>query len=302
MPIWIATVPASLFDSVVLLTGADGFTGRYLHRALEEAGARVVVLDVDLRDRDALNAFFEPLAIDYVVHLAAISFVPHGSDLDVYAVNLFGTQNLLEALSQTQKTLKKVILASTSNVYGNVLEMPITEALCPAPTNHYAISKLGMEHIGALYRDRFGVIVTRPFNYTGAGQADHFLIPKIVSHFIRKEPIIELGNIDVSRDFSDVRWIVEAYVGLLASECYSGVFNLASGTPRTIRSVIASLESLSGHAVQIVQNPAFIRSGEITVLCGSSQKLYDLIPMLPQPIPFEQTLEWMLNASQSMKG
>lgn len=299
MPIWNVTVPASLSNTTVLLTGADGFTGRYLQPALEEVGARVVALNADLRDRDAIINELESLTIDYVIHLAAISFIPHGSDLDVYAINVFGTQNLLEALSQTQTSVKKVILASTSNVYGNAAEIPISEMLCPAPTNHYALSKLSMEHISVLYADRFGIIITRPFNYTGVGQAEHFLIPKIVDHFARKAPILELGNIDVSRDFSDVRWIVGAYVALLTSEITEGTFNLASGTHRTLRSVIDSLASISGHILEIKQNPAFIRSGEIEILCGSVQKLYDLIPMLPRPIALDETLSWMLHAAQS---
>lgn len=292
-------MPASLSNTTVLLTGADGFTGRYVQAALVKEGAQMVTLHADLRDPAALIEELSFLRIDYVIHLAAISFIPDGSDLDVYAINLFGTQNLLEALSQTQKSVKKVILASTSNVYGNAVEIPISEMLCPAPTNHYALSKLSMEHISALYADRFGIIITRPFNYTGVGQGQHFLIPKIIDHFARKVPILELGNIDVSRDFSDVRWIVGAYVALLTSEITEGTFNLASGTHRTLRSIIDSLESISGHTLEIKQNPAFIRSGEIEVLCGSVQKLYALIPMLPRPIALDETLSWMLHAAQS---
>ena len=93
-------MPASLSNTTVLLTGADGFTGRYLQPALEEVGARVVALNADLRDGDSIINEVESLTIDYVIHLAAMSFVPHGSDLDVYAMNVFGTQNLLEVLAR----------------------------------------------------------------------------------------------------------------------------------------------------------------------------------------------------------
>lgn len=287
-------MPASLSDRIALLTGADGFTGRYLEQALQKAGIRVVALKADLRDAHALTEELRPLRIDYVIHLAAITFVPHGSDLEVYAVNLFGTQNLLEALVQTQSSVRKVILASTSNVYGNTDRIPIDESLCPAPTNHYAISKLGMEHIAALYADRLEMVITRPFNYTGAGQAEHFLIPKIVSHFARKAPFIELGNIDVERDFSDVRWVAEAYVRMLDNSFAPGVYNLASGTSVSIRTLIGELSRCSGHTLEVRQNPAFMRSGEIAVLRGSCKKLYEAIPSLPLPIPMETTLSWML--------
>jgi nucleoside-diphosphate-sugar epimerase len=195
---------------------------------------------------------------------------------------------------QTQSLVRKVILASTSNVYGNAERIPIDESLCPAPTNHYAISKLGMEHIAALYADRLDILITRPFNYTGAGQGEHFLIPKIVSHFARKAPFIELGNIDVERDFSDVRWVAQAYVHLLASPVTQGIFNLASGTSVTIRHLIDTLGRLSGHTLSIRQNPEFIRSGEISVLRGSREKLCAALPSLPPPIPVGETLAWML--------
>ena len=287
-------MPASLSDSTVLLTGSDGFTGRYLEQALQKAGARVVALNADLREAQALVEELRPLRLDYVVHLAAITFVPHGSDLDVYAVNLFGTQNLLDAVVQTQPSVRKVILASTSNVYGNTDRIPIDESLCPAPTNHYAISKLGMEHIAALYADRLKILITRPFNYTGVGQAEHFLIPKIVSHFARKSPFIELGNIDVERDFSDVRWVAEVYVRMLESAIAPGAYNLASGSSMSIRTLIEELSRQSGHTLEIRQNPAFMRSGEIAVLRGSCKKLYEAIPSLPLPMPMETTLIWML--------
>lgn len=287
-------MPASLSDATVLLTGSDGFTGRYLERLLKDAGAVIVPLKADLRDAQALVEELRPLRLDYVVHLAAITFVPHGSDLEVYAVNLFGTQNLLEAVVQTQSSVRKVILAGTSNVYGNADRIPIDESLCPAPTNHYAISKLGMEHIAALYADRLNILITRPFNYTGAGQAEHFLIPKIVSHFAHKAPFIELGNIDVERDFSDVRWVAEVYLRMLESAIAPGVYNLASGTSVSIRTLIEELSRQSGHTLEIRQNPAFMRSGEIAMLRGSCKKLYEAIPSLPLPIPMEQTLSWML--------
>lgn len=300
MPIWIVTVPVSLSDASVLLSGSDGFTGIHLRRRLEEAGARVIPLIADLRDKAAVAAELAGSGpIDYAVHLAAISFVPHGSDIDVYAVNLFGTENLLQALIGSGNRVKKVILAGSANIYGNASTVRIDERQCPAPINHYGISKLAMEHMASQYRDRLPIVIVRPFNYTGRGQADHFLIPKIVSHFIRKSPSIELGNIDVSRDFSDVRWIAEAYCSLLSSPLADGVYNLCSGRAIPLRTIIASLESLSGHTMQIRQNPAFVRSGEIAVLEGDNTRLFTALPELIRPIPFEETLAWMMEGTQA---
>lgn len=285
---------ASLSNATVLITGADGFTGVYLRKRLEKAGVFVVALNADLRDKGAIVSQLQARTIDYVVHLAAISFVPNGSDLDVYAVNLFGTQNLLEALSETQKSLKKVIVASSANVYGRKQISHLDESECPEPVNHYGISKLAMEHMAVQFRDRFPVLITRPFNYTGIGQAEHFLVPKMVSSFIRRSESIELGNIDIARDFSDVRWIVEAYYELLRSPIHEGVFNLCSAHAVSLRSILETLESLSAHTLRIETNPAFVRANEIAVLHGDNEKLFAALPDLMKPISIEETLLWML--------
>ncbi len=283
----------SLFNTTVLVTGADGFTGRYVRAELSSRGAVVYPLRADLRDLTALKDELSGKTIDYVIHLAAISFVPHGTDMDVYAINLFGTQNLLEALRHTSPSLKKVILASSANIYGNATLSSIDETLCPAPVNHYGISKLAMEHMAMQFKNDFDLMIARPFNYTGVGQADHFLIPKIVSHFTKKASTIELGNIDVARDFSDVRWIAQAYGDLLVGPAQTETVNLCSAQAYTIREIIRMLERITEHTVEIIQNPAFMRAGEISYLRGNSDKLHTLAPTLPPPVSMYETLKWM---------
>lgn len=137
----------------------------------------------------------------------------HADARAFYDVNLFGTLNLLEALTALPELPRKVLIASSANIYGTPGIEVIDESVCAAPVNHYACSKLAMEHMVRTWFDRFPIVMTRPFNYTGVGQDEKFLIPKIVSHFKRRAPKIELGNLDVSRDFSDVRDVAAAYMG-----------------------------------------------------------------------------------------
>ncbi|OZB74081.1 MAG: epimerase, partial [Halothiobacillus sp. 14-55-98] len=201
--------------NTALVTGASGFTGRYMISALKMRGYWVVgfggldcgadlCLSVDLTDAEAVRMAVHQVQPSHVVHLAGIAFVGHGKPDDFYQVNLFGTLNLLSALVELPKP-PRVLIASSANIYGTPNIEVIDESVCPAPVNHYATSKLAMEHMVHTYFDRCSIVIARPFNYTGVGQTEQFLIPKIVGHFKRKAPVIELGNLDVSRDFSDVR-------------------------------------------------------------------------------------------------
>lgn len=292
---------------LVLITGIRGFTGAYLAEELRQAGYRVVGLVqdetaradeyiCDLLDRDRLFQIVAELKPDFVVHLAAISFVAHGDVNEIYRVNLLGALNLLEGLAAGNVQPKKVLLASSANVYGNIEAVALDESLCPAPENHYAVSKLAMENAARLWFDRLPIIITRPFNYSGVGQAEHFLLPKIVSHFRRGARQIELGNIDVARDFSDVRVVASIYRRLLESEAVGQVFNVCSGVAHTLAGVLDMMASIAGYVIQIRVNPAFVRANEVKRLIGSDAKLRQVIEM-PDVIPLEETLRWMYGQS-----
>jgi len=230
-----------------------------------------------------------------VVHLAAISFVGHADDTAFYGVNVVGTINLLSALAALPIAPAKVLLASSANVFGNCDASPITEDQPPAPVNHYAMSKLAMEHMARTYLDRLPVVFTRPFNYTGPGQALNFLIPKLVSHFARRAPAIELGNLHVEREFNDVRMVCDAYLGLLAHGVAGEVYNVCSGKPYTLQTVLDELTNITGHELDVRVNPAFVRASEVHRLCGDPAKLLACVGPLRQPV-LRETLQTMLQA------
>lgn len=290
----------------VLLTGARGFTGKYMRAELEAAGYTVIgaivgavsgshEITLDITSPDNCRRVMERVRPDYLVHLAAISFVQHADAEAFYRVNVIGTLNLLQAMADAGLSPRRVLVASSANVYGNATSGVITEAEPPQPVNHYATSKVAMEYMVRTWGERLPIVVTRPFNYTGVGQEPHFLVPKIVSHFVRNAPLIELGNLDVERDFSDVRTVVRAYRGLLENECAGEVVNICSGRPYSLRDILSIMESIAGYEIDVRVNPAFVRKSEVKTLVGSPDKLQSLVGDFGI-IPLEDTLRWMATA------
>jgi nucleoside-diphosphate-sugar epimerase len=278
----------------ILLTGASGFTGRHFIQQAESAGHTVVSLEADLTDLQSVLAGVKRQQFDAVVHLAAISFVGHADDAAFYAVNVVGTTHLLSALSELLAKPGCVLIASSANVYGNCERSPIAESQPPAPVNHYAMSKWAMETMAKTYTDRLPMLITRPFNYTGLGQSPDFLIPKLVKHFKARSPVIELGNLHVEREFNDVRMVCDAYLRLLTVGQTAETYNICSGRPFTLQSVIELLIELTGHEPDIQVNPKFVRQNEVVRLCGDPGKLWDVTGDPPN-YPLRETLAWMLD-------
>lgn len=296
-----------------LITGLKGFTGNYLAQELTSAGYHVFgtvhgepaldegIYSLDLCDRSALMQVVEEVRPDVVAHLAAISFVAHGDAEAIYRVNILGTRNLLESVDKFPHKPRAVLLASSANIYGNTNTEVISESEPALPANDYAVSKLAMEHMARLWMDKLPIIITRPFNYTGVGQSENFLLPKIVSHFQRRADHIELGNLDVARDFSDVRTVVKAYARLLQLAPAGQTFNICSGKVYTLREIIGIVEQLAGYPIDVRVNPGFVRTNEIRKLMGNPGKLQECIGSLAD-IPLRNTLAWMLASDYSEGG
>ena len=297
--------------SRVLITGVDGFTGRHLTTVLAGQGHEVIGIShrpvthpveglaqshvCDLTDAQGLKDIVALSRPDKVAHLAAIAFVSHGVVEDIYRTNIVGTRNLLEAVSAVGG-VDAVLLASSANIYGNRVSGAINEDVAPDPVNDYAVSKVAMEYVAQLYREKLPIIIARPFNYTGVGQSINFVIPKIIDHVRRKAAQIELGNLDVARDFSDVRDVMMAYGVLLSRpEAVGQVFNICSGEAQSLRDVIEMVKDISGHDFDVTVNPAFVRQNEVKMLWGDRARIEALSGQSPQ-YALRDTLAWMLEA------
>ena len=294
------------------ITGIEGFTGRYLSSELRSAGYEVTgtqmpraeanITDAylcDLCDRNATKGVLAQARPDVVVHLAGIAYVGHGDVDAIYRANVVGTRNLLEAISTCGHAPRVVLLASSSNIYGNATTGIFDESTPPAPANDYAVSKLAMEFMAKLWSDKLPITIVRPFNYTGVGQSTQFLLPKIVEHFKARAPVLELGNLDVVRDFSDVREVVSCYRRLLQigqeAMVRGEAFNICSGVGHSLHEVIGMMHAISGHSLKVIVNPALIRSNEVHKLIGTRAKLEATIGLV-KPISIQETLQWMLQA------
>jgi GDP-6-deoxy-D-talose 4-dehydrogenase len=276
----------------VFITGINGFTGKYLSEYFDSRGYVVYgitnfnessnanIYRCDLLEKEKLANLIEKIQPSIVIHLAAISFVGHPDISEMYNVNVIGTQNLLEAIKQKGlKTIKKVILASSATVYGNQPHTELSEQFCPNPINHYGISKLAMEQVAKMYFNEIPIIITRPFNYTAPEQNINFVIPKIAYAFKNKLESLDLGNIEVFREYNSIHLISECYYLLAESNFSSETVNLCSGKTFSLKEVIAICSELSNHKLVININQSLVRTNEIIRLSGSSKKLNSMIQL-----------------------
>lgn len=288
----------------VLITGIEGFTGNYLEKYLLsknfdvygttiESPTKPTHFKCDITNIDEVQVVLSRLIPDFIINLAAISFVA-ANPMKMYEVNVFGALNILDSLIKLKQTPKKIILASSAAVYGNC-SGSLSESNITSPVNHYGNSKLAMENMAKNYFDKLNILIVRPFNYTGIGQENHFLIPKIVSHFRAKKKTIELGNTHVFREYNNVNDVVEAYAKLMTSDINAEVFNLCSGKSYSISQIMSNLVEMSKHNIEVKTNPKFVRKNEIIDLKGDPTKLFRFLGITDFSYSINDTLYSMLN-------
>jgi GDP-4-dehydro-6-deoxy-D-mannose reductase len=293
----------------ILLSGYSGFVGSYLSSL-----PNVVLLKdklgnrVDINDKQAIKTAIDQLSFDAVIHLAAQSFVPLSFEdpSKTFQTNFFGTLNFLEALSEANFK-GRFLYVGSSDCYGPVNEkdLPIKEILPLNPQNPYSASKTAAE---ALCLDLsktapFEIIATRPFNHIGAGQDERFAVSNFAKQVIEvklgiKKPLIEVGDLKVSRDFLDVQDVIDAYLLILKHGRNGQVYNICSSVERTLESVLDELLLLKNIKAEIGVINGRLRGKEQARVCGSFEKLNKDTSWYPQ-IPFETTLNSILDYWES---
>ncbi len=298
----------------LLVTGLDGFVGgtvRHLVSNPSLSGRFELVMPsnvLELRDRKSLVTAIAETRPDCVLHLAGQSFVPASvkDPLATYEVNFLGTLNLLDSLKDCGFS-GRFLYVSSGDVYGWMPpeDLPVTEKHPVQPRNPYAVSKAAAELLcvqWTLAHD-FDIVIARPFNHIGAGQAEWFVISDFAKQVIevklgRRAPEIRVGSIDVTRDFTDVRDVVHAYMLLLEVGQSGEIYNVCSGREQTIRSMLDGLLKISAIDCRIIEEAARKRPKEQTRMRGSYAKLQEQVGWQPT-ISTTQSLGEVLNFWES---
>jgi GDP-4-dehydro-6-deoxy-D-mannose reductase len=306
----------------VLITGITGFVGSHLAEFALAQGAevwgssrwrskteniehlrdRLHLVECDLRDLSSVQHLVEQAAPDYIVHLAAQSFVASSwhAPAETLYTNSVSQVNLLEAIRPQRSSAPRFLAIGSSEEYGQVFpdELPIKESNPLRPLSPYAVSKVTQDLMGYQYFQsyRLPIVRTRAFNHEGPRRGDVF----VTSNFARqiaeieagkRAPVIQVGNLKASRDYTDVRDIVRGYWRLLEAGEPGEVYNLCSGRGWIIQEVLDYLLGKSGvRGITTKEYPTRLRPSDVPVLLGDASKIDRAVGWRPE-IPFEQTLE-----------
>lgn len=297
-------------------TGVSGFVGQHLVHAVSTGVFGSCELfpapaELDIRDGEAVRDAVADARPDAVIHLAARSFVPESfTDPQVtFQVNLLGTLNVLQGLKATGFS-GRLLYVSSGDVYGRVpdTELPVTEERVAEPRSPYAVSKLSAELLCAQWRrsDRLDVIIARPFNHIGPGQHENFVVPALASQVAsiatgRHAATIDVGDIDVTRDFTDVRDVISAYAALLQYGRAGETYLVGSGRERSVREILQMLMKLAAIDAEIRQDPLRLRPAEQRRMAASIALIQEHTGWTPI-IPLETTLQNILDQFQDYKA
>lgn len=309
----------------MLVTGAGGFVGPHLVRALVASGASVRGAglgappagtaitswhEADFADAKATTTAITAAPLDAIVHLAGQSSAARSFEApeETFRANVTGTWTLLEAV-RAHAPEARVLVVGTSEVYGPI--EPGTRAAEDAPyrpVSPYALSKAAAEQLARAYQEAHGleVVCARPFGHTGPGQTPRFVLPSFAQQIAqieagRAEPVLRVGNLEVTRDLSDVRDIVAGYVALLERGGSGRVYNLCRGEGVSLRDVVARLAAMARVEVRIEIDPARLRPADTPWLVGDPS-LVERETGWKVTIPFEQTLHDVLEEWRSAVG
>ncbi len=290
-----------------LVTGADGFVGKYLIAALKERGYEVVPaggphatdgsLRIDVSDIDSLRHALDVAKPDTIFHLAGQAFVPQAiaNPLETFEINAAGTARMLEAVRTSGKGrdgFPRFVLAGSASVYGRVAESrnPLREDYPIGPVDPYGASKAAAECFAAASWCSYGipVMIARSFNHIGPGQDHRFVVPSFVRQLARikaglEKPLMLVGNLTTERDLLDVRDVVEAYIAMAQDGEPGEIYNVCSGVPMRIQDILRLLIQIADVPVEVREDRSKFREADLRTFYGDNAKLCALgwAPKIP---------------------
>jgi GDP-4-dehydro-6-deoxy-D-mannose reductase len=307
-----------------LVTGITGFVGSHMAEYLLDRRIDVVgtvrprsrmdhisaiaeqldLVECELRDPYSVEKLIREKKPDLIFHLAAQSHVPTSwnSPIDTIVNNVAGQVNILEAIARYRPG-GKVLIACSGEEYGQVEpeELPVKETAPLRPISPYAVSKAAQDLLGYQYfaSRHLHIVRTRTFNHTGPRRGEHFATSNFAKQIAEielglKKPVIDVGNLDARRDFTDVRDVVRAYDLALARGEPGEVYNIAAGRVWSLREVLDLLLAMTTCRIEVRPDPARLRPVDVDVLVGDAAKFRRLTGWRPE-IPLERTLGDLLD-------
>lgn len=299
----------------VLVFGMGGFVGPYLSQELQTCGyevygsdlhakriGNVSVIAADLLHAESVEAVIRDIGPDAIINLAAISSVGQswGMPQTTMQVNVIGALNILEA-ARKQQTKPKIMFIGSSEEY-IVSDKPMSENTPLDANNPYGISKITQERFATLYRKQYGLKVycVRPFNHTGVGQRDNFVLPSFCKQVAKIEKsgrsgVIKVGNLMIRRDFSHVKDIVRAYRMILESKDDAQIYNVGSGKAYGLDELLEYITNLSSQKITVEIDPALVRPVDTPVICCDYSKIKRELGWEPKLTVFDALRELFMS-------
>lgn len=294
-----------LSTTTTLITGHTGFVGRHSMNRARSIGLTDNEGRIDLSDRPRLQRFLDNTEFSSIIHLAAQSHVPTSFEdpAATFETNLNGTIALLECL--TRSGFKgRFLYISSGDVYGAVpeSELPVLETRPPSPRNPYSASKVAAEAYCLQYalQSDFDILIARPFNHIGVGQSNLFIVPSVLQQIedkaaLGKEIQIDVGNIDVTRDFSDVSDVLEAYEAILAEGRNREIYNVCSSKEVLVRDILNYAADRCLLPVEFRVDTSRLRPNEQLRMRGCNEKIKNHTGWIPKTT-VQESIDNMLTA------
>jgi GDP-4-dehydro-6-deoxy-D-mannose reductase len=307
----------------ILVTGAGGFVGRHLAPRLRAAFPAASIIGTsqdadaddifDITDRGQAREIIARLRPDICVHLAGISAIgqARANPRRAWEVNLHGTLNIAEAILAAAPDCR-LIFISSAECYGASFKpgLPLSETAALAPLNLYAATKAAAElALGAMAGAGLHLLRLRPFNHTGPGQTEDFVVPAFAGQIARIEaglarPEIAVGALDPERDFLDIRDVCAAYIAgirMIGAMANNQIINIASGRAVRIGAILELLLARAKCEISVRQDPARLRPVEIARALGDAGRAAEILDWRPQ-FGLEETLDTVLNFARAQNA